>query len=111
MALKAVNIVPSTARPLTKEEKTFVQQIFGTFLYYGWAVDGTMLTALSAIASEQASLTENMIKKSRKFMDYATTHPDSVLTYRKSDMLLTVHSDASYLGKPKARSRAGGHFV
>jgi hypothetical protein len=25
-------------------------------------------------------------------------------------MLLVVHSDASYLSKPKARSRAGGHF-
>ena len=25
-------------------------------------------------------------------------------------MILAVHSDASYLSKPKARSRAGGHF-
>ena len=25
-------------------------------------------------------------------------------------MILTVHSDASYLSKPKARSRIGGHF-
>ena len=37
-------------------------------------------------------------------------HPDAVLTYRKSDMLLAEHSDASYLSKPKARSRAGGHL-
>ena len=43
-------------------------------------------------------------------MDYAATHPDAVSTYRKSDMLLAVHSDASYLSEPKARSRAGGHF-
>ena len=43
-------------------------------------------------------------------MDYAATHPDAVLTYRKSDMQLAVHSDASYLSEPKARSRAGGHF-
>ena len=27
-----------------------------------------------------------------------------------SDMVLAVHSDASYLSEPKARSRAGGHF-
>ncbi len=27
-----------------------------------------------------------------------------------SDMVLVVHSDASYLSEPKARSRAGGHF-
>ena len=40
------------SQPATKEEKTFIQQVVGTFLYYGRAVDGTMLTALSAIASE-----------------------------------------------------------
>ena len=41
-----------TSRPATKEEKTFVQQVVGTFLYYGCAVDGTMLTVFSVIASE-----------------------------------------------------------
>ena len=44
-----------TSRLATKDEKTFIQQVVGTFLYYGRAVDGTMLTALSAIASEQVS--------------------------------------------------------
>ena len=43
-------------------------------------------------------------------MDYGATHLDAFLTYRKSDMLLAVHSDTSYLSEPKARSRAGGHF-
>ena len=33
-----------------------------------------------------------------------------MLTYHASDMKLAAHSDASYLSKPKARSRAGGHF-
>ena len=36
-------------------------------------------------------------------------HPDAVLTYQKSDMVLAVHSDTSYLTEPQARSRAGGH--
>ena len=43
-------------------------------------------------------------------MDYAATYPGAVLSYRKSDMILAVRSDASYLSKPKARSRAGGRF-
>ena len=99
-----------TSQLATKDEKTFIQQVVGTFLYYGRAVDGTMLTTLSAIASEQASPTENTIRKTQKFMDYAATHPDAVLTYHKSDMRLAVHSDASYLSKPKARRRSGGAF-
>ncbi len=35
---------------------------------------------------------------------------DAVLSYHASDMVLAVHSNASYLSKPKAQSRVGGHF-
>ena len=43
-------------------------------------------------------------------MDYAESQEQAVLTYEAYDMVLAVHSDASYLRKSKARSRAGGHF-
>ena len=35
---------------------------------------------------------------------------DAVITYHASDMVLAIHSDASYLSEPKARIRAGRHF-
>jgi hypothetical protein len=38
------------------------------------------------------------------------TNPDAILTYKKSDMVLAVHSDALYLSEPAARSQAGSHF-
>ena len=38
---------------LDKNGKQYIQQEVGTFLFYGRAVDGTMLTALSVIASDQ----------------------------------------------------------
>jgi hypothetical protein len=44
------------------------------------------------------------------FLDCAATHQDAIINYKNSDMGLVVHSDASYLSEPKARSRAGGHF-
>ena len=88
----------------------FIQQVTGTFLYYARAVDATMLVALSAIASEQASPTKQTMEKTKKFLDYVASHPDAILTYSASNMVLNVHSDASYLTEPKARSRAGGHF-
>ena len=43
-------------------------------------------------------------------MDYAATHPEAKVQYKKSDMILHVQSDASYLSAPRARSRAGGFF-
>ncbi len=46
----------------------------------------------------------------KQLLDYAATHPDTILTYKRSNMVLVVHSTASYLSKPKACSCAGGHF-
>ena len=47
---------------LVKEAKKYTQQVLGTFLYYARAVDPTMLVALSAITSEQASPTRATMK-------------------------------------------------
>jgi hypothetical protein len=69
-----------------------------------------MLTALSALATEQANPTEATMTKCKQFLDYAASQEDAVVTYKASDMKLEIHSDASYLSEPKARSRAGGHF-
>ena len=95
---------------LDNDKKKFIQQVLGTFLYYARAVDSTMLVALSAIASEQAHPTAATLQKVKQFLDYAASQEEAVLTYHASDMVLAIHSDASYLSESKARSRAGGHF-
>ena len=69
-----------------------------------------MLAALDTIASQQASPTEQTMQKVKQFLDYAATHPDAIITYHASDMVLAGHSDVSYLSESNARSRAGGHF-
>ena len=45
-----------------------------------------------------------------QLLNYAATHPDAAIRYYKSDMVLYVHSDASYLSESQARSRVGGYF-
>jgi hypothetical protein len=69
-----------------------------------------MLAALGSIATQQANPTENTMKKVRQFLDYASTHPDAIVTYHASDMVLAGHSNALYLSESKARSWVGGHF-
>ncbi len=102
---------PLDDSPLLDEAgKKCVQQIFGSFLYYAQPVDPTILMALSEISSQQAASTENTMKCVNQFLDYMWTHPDAIIWYRASDMILNVHSDASYLSAPKSRSRAGGYF-
>ena len=96
---------------LDKDDKKFVQQVTGTFLYYTRAVDSTMLVALSALASKQAIPTRKTMEKVMTFLDYAVSQEETVITYHESDMVLACHSDASYLSELGARSRSGGHFL
>ena len=49
--------------PLDKDEKKYTQQVVGSFLYYAWAIDVTILLALSNIASQQANPTEKTTKR------------------------------------------------
>jgi hypothetical protein len=70
-----------------------------------------MLVALNTLASAQTKGTEATARAAAQLLDYAgATHPDTILQYTASDMILHVHSDASYLSEPNARSRAGGLF-
>jgi hypothetical protein len=99
-----------TSPLLDNAGKKWIQQIVGSFLYYARAVDPTILMALSDIATQHAAPTKNTRQRVEQFLDYMWTHPDAIIRYRASDMILNVHSDASYLSAPRARSRAGGYF-
>jgi hypothetical protein len=45
-----------------------------------------------------------------QLLDYLATHLDATIRYHASDMILHIHSDASYLSVSNARSRLGGMF-
>ncbi len=78
------------------------------FLFLARSVDGGLLPALSSLASQQANPTEKTMVLCKQFLDFMAAQEDAVLTYRASDMVLAIHSDALYLSEPKSRSRAGG---
>ncbi len=99
-----------TSQTLSPSKKKYIQEVIGAFLCYGRVVDSTMLTALSTIASAQAKPTEETMTCCKQFFDYAATHHDAILTYIRSDMVFVIHSEASYLSKPKVHSQASGHF-
>ena len=50
------------------------------------------------------------MKLCKLFLDYMASQEEAVLTYKASDMVLAIHSDASYLSEHKACSRTGGHM-
>jgi hypothetical protein len=110
-AKKQYATAESTAPLVDAKSKRFIQQVCGKFLFLGQAVDSTLLCPISAIASQSSQPTEDTMRHTQQLLDYLATQEDAVLTYNASNMILAVHSDApSYLSKPKAQSRAGGHF-
>ena len=80
-------------------------------LFLGRAVDSTLLCPVSAIASTSESPTEDTMRHTEQLLDHIATQEEAVITFKASKMELAAHSDASYLSEPKARSRAGGHFI
>jgi hypothetical protein len=102
--------LPDASPPVTSEEITRAQAVVGTLLYNARAVDPTLLVPLSALASQLSTATTTTIKAVSHLLDYCSTHPESTIRYFASDMQLKIHSDASYLSEPKAKSRIGGYF-
>jgi hypothetical protein len=87
-----------------------VQKIVGSILYYARAVYMTVLMALSAIAVEQSKAMAKTMGRCIQLLDYLASNSEAKVRYYASDMVMNVHSDASYLSETKARSRACGHF-
>jgi hypothetical protein len=101
---------PDTSERLPPNEVKKLQQIIGVLLYYARAVDSSILVALGTLASAQTKATANTMNAAKQLLDYVATHPDATVRFNKSDMILHIHSDASYLSEAEARSRAGGIF-
>ena len=75
--------------PLLDEKgKRRIQSIVGSCLYYGRAMDGTILTSLNDIGSQQALPTKDTKVEADWLLDYLHTHPDAILLFKASDMVL-----------------------
>ncbi len=96
--------------PLDKEGQKYIKSIISILLYYSHAANPTMLVALNAIATQQATPTQKTMERVKQLLDYCASQEEAKLTYHVSDIVLAIHSDRGCVNKSKARSRAGGHF-
>jgi hypothetical protein len=63
---------------------------------------------LNEIATEQTKATEKTQAATNRLLDYLANHPDATIRYHASDLILHIHSDASYLSVLNARRCLGG---
>ena len=102
---------PEDTSPLLDKKGTrYIQGIVGSLLYYSRATDSAILTALNELSSQQAKPTENTKIAAHQLLDYVATHPDAIIRFHASDMILHIDSDAAYLVMPGAKSRISGYF-
>jgi hypothetical protein len=64
---------------MTTQQKWTLQQVVGTFLYYAWAVDLTMLHALNTLTAAQSEGTQKTNQAMVDFLNYCTSNPDAIL--------------------------------
>ena len=103
---KQQNVQTDTSPPLSPEQIKFLQQVVGTFIYFGNAVDPTLAAALSVIAPRQSKGTEATMQATRQLLDYIPTHPNPSIVYLVSDMILALDTNGSYLSELRGKSRA-----
>jgi hypothetical protein len=96
--------------PLTAKQCITIQKVTGSVLYCAREVAPTVLMPLNDITTEQTKAPEKSQAATNQLLDYLATHPDATIRYHASDMILYIHSDASYLSVSNARSRLGGLF-
>ncbi len=82
----------------------------GSILYYARAVDMTVLMVLSTIAVNQTKVIKRTMERCKQLLDYLAHNAEAKVHFHALDMILNIHSDASYLSEAQARSRACGHF-
>jgi hypothetical protein len=104
-------VTEATSSPaLSDKEINKLQQLTGTLLYYARAFDPTLIMPINVLVSEQSTATHVTADKLIKLLNYCNTHSETKIRYHLSDMILHIHSDASYLSEDEAKSRAGGFF-
>jgi hypothetical protein len=100
---------PDTSPSVDASKTKLVQEVVGTFQFSSWAVNPTTLVALSSIATQQNNVTEGTMKAVTQLLNYAASHPDPMIQFKRSDMQLEMSTNSSYLSVMKSCTCAGGY--
>ena len=84
-----------------------IQSIVGAALYVALMIDMWQLVTCNNLGIQQTHSTVNTVNLAKWLLDYIVTYPNSLITYRASNMSLSILSDLWYLSLPNARSRVG----
>jgi hypothetical protein len=99
-----------TPHPSTKHERNSFRRSWGYFSILRELSTQQCSPCSAHLHPNKQHLQKKTMQKCLQFLDYAASQEDAIVTYRASNMRFVIQSNAFYLSKPKARSRAGGHM-
>jgi hypothetical protein len=67
-------------------------------------------SSTTAITARQSKGTVAVANACQQLLNYVATHPNAGICYKACDMILAIHTDASYLSEPGGKSRTSAHF-
>jgi hypothetical protein len=88
---------PDDTPKLNNAGITREQKIVGSILYYAQAVDMTVLMTLSFVAMKQTKATDWTLERCIQLLDYLASNNTAKVRFHASDMIMNIHSNASYL--------------
>ncbi len=94
--------------PGSPAEKTWIQQVVGSLLFYARALDHpSLLIEVCQLSSHQSNPTQHDLSSAHRLLNYASSHPNPHKTIHPSSMALWACTDASFMSRPKSGSVAG----
>jgi hypothetical protein len=88
-------------------EKTWIQHVVGSLLFYARALDLSVLTAACQLSSHQSIPTHHDLASSHRLLNYVFSHRNPHKIIHSFSMALWACTDASFLSRPKSGSVAG----
>ncbi len=99
---------PTTpATPISPAEKTWIQQVVGSLLFYARALGLSVLTAVCQLSSHQSNPTQHDLASAHRLLNYVSSHRNPHKTIHPSSMALWYCTNASFLSRPKSDNVAG----
>jgi hypothetical protein len=84
--------------PVSPAEKTWIQQVLGSLLFYARALDLSLLTTVCQLSSHQFAPTQHDLSSAHRLLNYASSHPNRHKIIHPSSMALWGCTDASKSG-------------
>ena len=88
--------------PLSTPDKTRLQEIIGSLLYFARCIDSTILATLGPIGTNIADGTERVAEMAAYLFNFCANNCNPKVRYYASNMQLCGHTDTSYLSVSKA---------